>query len=601
MSIRWTLPGPLAKGSPPHYEPGRAKVSNTGDLAPFPGPSRMRALAALRTMSRTMSSKSAATPPLSLLAFIALLPGIAYGQSNQTLIDIHKGTSPIGLGSPSNPIPMASKFFFTASDPTHGEELWVSDGTALGTYLLKDIRPGPNSSSISFHILNNNMLFFSADDGVHRWELWVSDGSLKGTYMIDLYPTKPANPTAFQSLGNKVVFLNYQRGDLWVSDGTTNGTKKINNIQFAQYTSPPFKGYVFFSGKNKNTGYKWNLFRTDGSLTGTTQISTAAPLYGSYAATSNLLFYFAFHSTYGSSLWVTDGTSTGTRFVKKVIPSIILPRRVPSLFPVGTKVFFAGYDGKNGAELWVSDGTTSGTHLVKDINPGYRSSDPSYFTRFGNRIVFSAFTPTAGSEPWISDGTASGTFMLKDINPGSGSSDSKNYTFLNNRILFSAASPTTGAELWTSDGTPQGTRLLADLFPGNGSSSPSNFIVYKNRILFSANNPSYGRELWTTDGTPSGTKVLDLTPGTTGTNPYSFFPFQGLLYFFSINNSSKVYNIWRTDGTVSGSKMIPTGNHSFPGSLTAHWGRVFCFADDGSNGGSSGFVVGWASLGERAG
>jgi len=25
MSIRWTLPGPLAKGSPPHYEPGRAE------------------------------------------------------------------------------------------------------------------------------------------------------------------------------------------------------------------------------------------------------------------------------------------------------------------------------------------------------------------------------------------------------------------------------------------------------------------------------------------------------------------------------------------------------------------------------------------------
>jgi ELWxxDGT repeat protein len=35
---------------------------------------------------------------------------------------------------------MASKILFRAVDATHGTELWVTDGTAVGTYLVKDMR-----------------------------------------------------------------------------------------------------------------------------------------------------------------------------------------------------------------------------------------------------------------------------------------------------------------------------------------------------------------------------------------------------------------------------------------------------------------------------
>src|ERR1051325_9368923 len=37
-------------------------------------------------------------------------------------------------------------FFFTAADPGNGTDLWRSDGTAAGTILVKDIRPGAASS-----------------------------------------------------------------------------------------------------------------------------------------------------------------------------------------------------------------------------------------------------------------------------------------------------------------------------------------------------------------------------------------------------------------------------------------------------------------------
>jgi ELWxxDGT repeat protein len=38
---------------------------------------------------------------------------------------------------------MGSITFFIAEDDDHGAELWRTDGTAAGTFLLSDIRPGP--------------------------------------------------------------------------------------------------------------------------------------------------------------------------------------------------------------------------------------------------------------------------------------------------------------------------------------------------------------------------------------------------------------------------------------------------------------------------
>ena len=36
--------------------------------------------------------------------------------------------------------------YFQAEDPVHGDELWKTDGTSLGTVLVKDIYPGRDSS-----------------------------------------------------------------------------------------------------------------------------------------------------------------------------------------------------------------------------------------------------------------------------------------------------------------------------------------------------------------------------------------------------------------------------------------------------------------------
>lgn len=64
--------------------------------------------------------------------------------------------------------------FFVAEDrnPEAGGELWRSDGTESGTFLVKEIYPGA-CSSVPVRLTNvNRTLFFVANDGVNGDELW---------------------------------------------------------------------------------------------------------------------------------------------------------------------------------------------------------------------------------------------------------------------------------------------------------------------------------------------------------------------------------------------------------------------------------------------
>ena len=55
----------------------------------------------------------------------------------------------------------------------HGIELWKSDGTAAGTVLVADIRPGSDGSSPDDLAFVNGALFFAADDGRNGREPWI--------------------------------------------------------------------------------------------------------------------------------------------------------------------------------------------------------------------------------------------------------------------------------------------------------------------------------------------------------------------------------------------------------------------------------------------
>src|SRR5262249_45248093 len=95
---------------------------------------------------------------------------------------------------PDDLVMIGSTLFFTADDGVNGRELWKSDGTAAGTVLVKDIFPGPGGSlPLAPTVPNltnvNGTLFFRANDGVTGGELWKSNGTAAGTVLVkDIRP-----------------------------------------------------------------------------------------------------------------------------------------------------------------------------------------------------------------------------------------------------------------------------------------------------------------------------------------------------------------------------------------------------------------------------
>jgi MYXO-CTERM domain-containing protein len=63
--------------------------------------------------------------------------------------------------------------YFAANDRVHGDELWRSDGTAEGSWLVADISPGPRSSSPQHLVVSGGRVFFFADDGLTGAEPWA--------------------------------------------------------------------------------------------------------------------------------------------------------------------------------------------------------------------------------------------------------------------------------------------------------------------------------------------------------------------------------------------------------------------------------------------
>ena len=88
---------------------------------------------------------------------------------------------------------MGGVAYFAANDGNHGEELWRSDGTVSGTYMVKDVNPEerwidiiqgttePDDSDITELTVAGDKLFFFARNNSQMpftdHELWVSDGT----------------------------------------------------------------------------------------------------------------------------------------------------------------------------------------------------------------------------------------------------------------------------------------------------------------------------------------------------------------------------------------------------------------------------------------
>lgn len=386
---------------------------------------------------------------ISVIILLLFSSATARSQNSILLKDISPGN---GSSAPSGFIELNGKTIFSASDPNFNTELFISDGTPSGTYLLKDINAVGGSFPSNLTVYNGKA-YFTANDGVNGSELWTTDGTAAGTKMfLDIYPGfGGSTPTSLFIFNNRLFFVanNFTNGsEIWTSDGTAAGTFLFKDINSAGNSSPSL-----------------------------------------FTVLNNYFFFRANDGVNGIELWKSDGSLGGTQMVKDITPGIN-STTINAMIAYKDSIFFSCSAGTTGNELWVSNGTSSGTLLFKDIYLGLGSSSPTSFYKFKDKLFFNASTLAEGGELWICDGTDAGTYLFKSIRPGNIGSLPSSFFEFNGKLYFNANNGTEGIELWATDTSFGTAAMVKDINPGLSNSNPSNFVVYNSEMFFIAQSIS---------------------------------------------------------------------------------------------------------------
>ena len=504
--------------------------------------------------------------------------------------------------------------YFSADDGAHGDELWVTDGTATGTRLVSDVIPGPESSLPHSLQPCPELLLFTAKHARGN-ELYSTDGTTSKTGLV------PGLKSRFADRGTEPMFLGatskwayfsidtpeYGR-ELFRSDGreitlikdlipgTTSSTPGYSSPVFPERRAQIVGDGLYFlafwrmvEGKGLQESGLWKCSAEDriefvASLAeDTTNLSE--PYHGR-------VFFCSSDDAHGHELWVTDGTAAGTHLFLDINPG--KKESYPSDFHLfNDRLYFAADDGANGKELWISDGTPEGTKLLYDIFPGPGQSFPGCFTESGGRLFFLANNGVDGNEPWIIDKTPDRIRLLKNIYPGLHDSNPYQLCDVNGILFFAAPDGVHGEELWRSDGTESGTYMVKDINPGPAFSEPYNLVSYHGFLLFGASDPIHGRELWRSDGTEKGTELVRDIYREQFVNPSSapsHLTPAGDRLFFVANDLLHGAELWVLNTSFPNTPaslvrdIFPGSASSSPEELTAVGSTVFFRADDGVHG-----------------
>lgn len=328
------------------------------------------------------------------------------------------------------------------------------------------------------------------------------------------------------------------------------------------------QGLTFFNMTSLEFGSE--LYVTDGTTEGTKllkdiNIGTFDGDPEMFCAAGDYVYFRAFDGLTGNELWKTDGTEEGTSLVRKLNPV----SSTLDLFHCGAyngKLYFCGNKGSGvGYELCVSDGTEEGTDLLVDINTNTNgSSEPNYFTVFNGKLYFSAFDGVNGNELWVTDGTVVGTSMFANIAEGAGSSFPKIMGVCGDKLFFNAYSDALGTELYVTDGTPEGTIMLKDAnLTGSSIDMDINFTCFNNKFFYNCDDGIHGNELWMSDGTTEGTNMfvefctdLNSSEQALGSNIKNFAVVNNKLYFTAISTILSFQDqLIESDGTPEGTHV----------------------------------------------
>lgn len=228
-----------------------------------------------------------------------------------------------------------------------GNEIWRSDGTAVGTFRVLEGRYLSDAPDSPFDAVLDGRLYFVSCAQVFSCDLTVTDGSVAGTRL--LRPVAPGQLRASGRVGNLLVFGT--SGQIWSTDGTAAGTVLLLNSDVS-----------------------------------------------AFALAGNQLHFYATCAACKQHYAVTDGTPAGTRPVSLPGAMLATPGLIAALDD--ETVVFSCQSARRGEELCQTDADGSATVALPEIYPGSGSAEPRFVGRTPSAVYFSAVDGRHGRELW---------------------------------------------------------------------------------------------------------------------------------------------------------------------------------------------------------
>lgn len=364
--------------------------------------------------------------------------------------------------SPVNLTVFNGKIYFSADDSTGsntpgeadlGKELWMTDGTTIGTTFVKDIKTGSDSGSPFNLFTFNSKFYFTANDGAS--ELWTSDGTEIGSTKVDIMPSISGEaPQRFVELNGLAYFtVGAQPG---TGGETTNKLIQWDGTNDAVQVADLGTGYESIFAEMvafNNQLYIYMNYSTDDATIGK-ELYTYTPTSDTFilikdidagtgdSSISNFtvlgseLYFEA-----DSALWKTDGTETGTVSVANTASL----SGINNLYAWNDKLFFEGDDATNGDQLYVLDPVLNTVTNLSNISGDNTNHDPSDYAEYNGYLYY------RGEDANDTDGhlfRTNGTSIeqldntIKDIDE---------ITLLNGVLYFEGDDGITGNELYSLD------------------------------------------------------------------------------------------------------------------------------------------------------
>ena len=256
--------------------------------------------------------------------------------------------------NPTDFIDVAGQLFFVADDGIFGGELFRTDGVRairitnlkMGDSIDRSYNKLGRSFFYSTMAVMNGILYFVAEDDTHGMELWRSDGSNSGTWMVqNLYANDgSSNPHSLTVLGNTLYFsaeTSEWGREVYKTDGTRDSIRLVADLGPGFISSNPYgttaTGGVLgrflpfatlgdrFIISASTTAYGRELWISDGTSAGTSLLYDIVPgptgnvfISPPVRFGDSLYFYNwgeLFDSRPGVGLWKTNGTGHGTVLV----------------------------------------------------------------------------------------------------------------------------------------------------------------------------------------------------------------------------------------------------------------------------------------------